>query len=311
MYTQESVSIFYSNFAPHKRKNAGMSMHPTLPYTLNLGGRLTTLHHPLVMGILNVTTESFYEASRTLSIEDAIPRVHKMIGEGADIIDVGGCSTKPGLLPVSEKEEMKRLAMVLTAIRDTLPEVILSVDTFRASVAERCVKDFGVQIINDVSSGKADARMFSTVAGLQVPYVLTCNKASWTELTYDLAEHIGQLHLMGVNDVIVDPGFGFGKTIDDNYRIMAHLEELHLLECPLLVGVSRKSMIYKHLGINPTEALNGTTALHTVALMKGAHILRTHDVRAAVEAVAITEKLKKLSETSDISESSEKTIHNS
>ena len=287
MYTQDSVSIFYSNFAPHKRKNAGMSMHPTLPYTLNLGGRLTTLHHPLVMGILNVTTESFYEASRTLSIEDAIPRVHKMIGEGADIIDVGGCSTKPGLLPISEKEEMKRLAMVLTAIRDTLPEVILSVDTFRASVAERCVKDFGVQIINDVSSGKADARMFSTVADLQVPYVLTCNKGSWTELTYDLAEHIGQLHLMGVNDVIVDPGFGFGKTIDDNYRIMAHLEELHLLECPLLVGVSRKSMIYKPLGITSEEALPGSLALAWEALATGAAILRVHDVAATRQILEV------------------------
>lgn len=308
MYTQESVSIFYSNFAPHKRKNAGMSMHPTLPYTLNLGGRLTTLHHPLVMGILNVTTESFYEASRTLSIEEAIPRVHKMIGEGADIIDVGGCSTRPGLPPVSEKKEMERLAMILTTIRSTVPEAILSVDTFRASIAERCVREFGVQMINDVSGGEADERMFATVADLQVPYVLTCNKGSWTELMYNLAERIGQLHLMGVNDVIVDPGFGFGKTLDDNYRIMAHLEELHLLECPLLVGVSRKSMIYKHLDITPTEALNGTTALHTVALMKGAHILRVHDVKAAREAILITEKLKAMSE---FSESSEKSTHNS
>ena len=308
MYTQDSVSIFYSNFAPHKRKNAGMSMHPTLPYTLNLGGRLTTLHHPLVMGILNVTTESFYEASRTLSIEEAIPRVHKMIGEGADIIDVGGCSTRPGLPPVSEKKEMERLAMILTTIRSTVPEAILSVDTFRASIAERCVREFGVQMINDVSGGEADERMFATVADLQVPYVLTCNKGSWTELMYNLAERIGQLHLMGVNDVIVDPGFGFGKTLDDNYRIMAHLEELHLLECPLLVGVSRKSMIYKHLDITPTEALNGTTALHTVALMKGAHILRVHDVKAAREAILITEKLKAMSE---FSESSEKSTHNS
>ena len=285
-----------------------MSMHPTLPYTLNLGGRLTTLHHPLVMGILNVTTESFYEASRTLSIEEAIPRVHKMIGEGADIIDVGGCSTRPGLPPVSEKKEMERLAMILTTIRSTVPEAILSVDTFRASIAERCVREFGVQMINDVSGGEADERMFATVADLQVPYVLTCNKGSWTELMYNLAERIGQLHLMGVNDVIVDPGFGFGKTLDDNYRIMAHLEELHLLECPLLVGVSRKSMIYKHLDITPTEALNGTTALHTVALMKGAHILRVHDVKAAREAILITEKLKAMSE---FSESSEKSTHNS
>ena len=187
---------------------------------------------------------------------------------------------------------MRRLGMALAAIRKVAPEAILSVDTFRASIAERCVREFGVQMINDVSGGKADERMFATVADLQVPYVLTCNKGSWTELMYDLAERIGRLHLMGVNDVIVDPGFGFGKTLDDNYRLMAHLEELHLLECPLLVGVSRKSMIYKHLDITPTEALNGTTALHTVALMKGAHILRVHDVKAAREAILITEKLK-------------------
>ena len=269
-----------------------MNMLRTIPYTLNVGGQLLSLERPLVMGILNATTESFYKASQMHTADAVAERALTMLCEGASIIDVGGCSTKPGLAPVSEGEEMRRLGMALAAIRTVAPEAILSVDTFRASIAERCVREFGVQMINDVSGGEADERMFATVANLQVPYVLTCNKGSWTELMYDLAERINRLHLMGVNDVIVDPGFGFGKTLDDNYRLMAHLEELHLLECPLLVGVSRKSMIYKHLDITPTEALNGTTALHTIALTKGAHILRAHDVKAAREAILITEKLK-------------------
>lgn len=297
-----------------------MYLLPTIPYTLNIGGQLLSLERPLVMGILNATTESFYEASQMHTADAVAERALTMLREGASIIDVGGCSTKPGLAPVSEEEEMHRLGMALAAIRKVAPEAIVSVDTFRASIAERCVRDFGVQIINDVSGGEADERMFATVSDRQVPYVLTCNKGSWTELMYDLAERIGRLHLVGVNDVIVDSGFGFGKTLDDNYRLMAHLEELHLLECPLLVGVSRKSMIYKHLDITPAEALNGTTALHTVALTKGAHILRVHDVKAAREAILITEKLKAISEFSEFSEpsessesskSSEKPTHNS
>lgn len=288
-----------------------MNMLRTIPYTLNVGGQLLSLERPLVMGILNATTESFYEASQMHTADAVAERALTMLREGASIIDVGGCSTKPGLAPVSEEEEMRRLGMALAAIRTVAPEAILSVDTFRASIADRCVREFGVQMINDVSGGEADERMFATVADLQVPYVLTCNKGRWTELMYDLAERIGRLHLMGVNDVIVDPGFGFGKTLDDNYRLMAHLEELHLLECPLLVGVSRKSMIYKHLDVNPAEALNGTTVLHAVALMKGAHILRVHDVKAAREAILITEKLKAMSEFSESSKSSEKPTHNS
>ena len=260
-------------------------------YTLNIGGRLLSLDRPLVMGILNATTESFYEASQAHTAEAIAERALMMLDEGASILDVGGCSTKPGLAPVSEEEEMHRLASALGAIRKVAPEAILSVDTFRASVAERCVKDFGVQMINDVYGGEADKQMFTTVARLQVPYILTA-ATPIARLTYSLAERINHLHLMGVNDIIVDPGFGFEKTLDDNYRLMAHLEELHLLGCPLLVGISRKSMIYKHLECTPEEALNGTTALHTIALMKGAHILRVHDVKAAVEAVEIVEKLK-------------------
>ena len=260
-------------------------------YTLNIGGRLLSLDRPQVMGILNATTESFYEASQAHTAEAIAERALTMLAEGASILDVGGCSTKPGLAPVSEEEEMRRLSVALEAIRKAAPDAIISVDTFRASVAERCVKEFGVQMINDVYGGDADELMFATVARLQVPYILTA-ATPLSQLTYSLAERINCLHLMGVNDIIVDPGFGFDKTLDDNYRLMAHLEELHLLGCPLLVGISRKSMIYKHLECTPEEALNGTTALHAVALMKGAHILRVHDVRAAVEAVAITTKIQ-------------------
>lgn len=270
-------------------------MHRHTSYTVNIGGHLHSLEKPWVMGILNATTESFYEASQMHTAEAIAERTLTMLAEGADIIDVGACSTKPGLAPVSEEEEMSRLAVALEAIRKVAPDAILSVDTFRANIAECCVKDFGVQIINDVYGGEADERMFDTVAKLQVPYILTSTRptlpAEGKSLMYSLAESIDRLHLMGVNDIIVDPGFGFGKTLDDNYLLMAYLEELHLLACPLLVGVSRKSMVYKHLGCTPNEALNGTTALHTIALMKGAHILRVHDVKAAVETVKIVEKV--------------------
>lgn len=267
------------------------------PYTLNVNGQLLSLQRPVVMGILNVTEESFYANSRTYTTAAIEQRTKEILDEGATIIDIGGCSTKPGLAPVSEEEEMQRLAMALSVVRATAPEAIVSVDTFRAAIAERCVKEFGVQIINDVSGGQADERMFATIADLQVPYVLTSSESQ--TLAYSLAESIDRLHLMGVNDIIVDPGFGFGKTLDDNYRIMTHLEELHLLGCPILVGISRKSMIYNLLETTPAEALNGTTALHAIALMKGAHILRVHDVKAAVEAVTITEKIKSSTEFSN------------
>ena len=272
-------------------------MHRKTLYTVNIGGRLLSLDKPWVMGILNATNESFYEASQMHNAEAIAEHALTMLAEGADIIDVGACSTKPGLAPVSEEEEMRRLAIALEAVRKAAPNALLSVDTFRANVAERCVKEFGVQVINDVYGGEADARMFDTVAKLQVPYILTSTRptlpAEGKSLIYSLAESIDRLHLMGVNDVIVDPGFGFGKTLDDNYLLMAHLEELHQLACPLLVGVSRKSMIYKHLDCTPNEALNGTTALHTIALMKGAHILRVHDVKAAVETIKIVEKINR------------------
>ncbi len=271
-----------------------MNMHRTIPYTLNIKGSPFSLEHPQVMGILNATTESFYEASRTTSRENIVSKAQAMIEGGASILDIGGCSTKPGLAPVSEDEELRRVSEALEAIRSELPEAILSVDTFRASVARHCVKEYGVQIINDVYGGQADEHMFDTIAELQVPYVLTYDGAPWSKLMYELAERIDRLRLMGVNDIIVDPGFGFGKTLDENYHLMEHLEELHLLGCPTLVGISRKSMIYKLLDSTPEEALNGTTVLNTVALIKGAHILRVHDVKAAAEAVKIVGKLKNI-----------------
>lgn len=286
-----------------------MTARNVLPYTLNVGGQLLSLQTPVVMAILNATQESFYAASRSFSAETIAQRVQEMLNEGATIIDMGACSTKPGLTPVSEQEEKSRLDIALKAVRKVAPDAILSIDTFRAPIAEWCVREYGVQIINDVSGGNLDKKMFDTVARLQVPYVLThsgygktdrtninknpmgTSKNLWQEMMYSLAERINHLHLMGINDVIVDPGFGFGKSLDDNYSLMAHLEELHALECPLLVGISRKSMINRLLDCTPDEALNGTTALHTVALMKGTHILRVHDVKAAVETIKITQKL--------------------
>lgn len=279
------------------------------PYTLNIDGKLHTLDKPLVMGILNATQESFYAASRAFAAGAVRTRVKELLDEGADIIDLGACSTKPGAAPVSEEEEMSRLNLALEIVRTEAPEAVISVDTFRASVAERCVKDYGVQIINDVSGGELDKRMFDTVADLQVPYVLTqsnygnccsninsssetSNAHLWKEMMLSLSDRISRLHLMGINDIIVDPGFGFGKSLDDNYHLMSHLEEFHLLGCPLLVGISRKSMIYNLLRCTPDEALNGTTALHTIALMKGAHILRVHDVKAAAEAVKLVKNIQ-------------------
>lgn len=283
--------IFFLVTLHKEMSTTSMNSHFALPHTLNLRGKLTPLEVPLVMGILNVTEESFYEASQMHTADAIRTRAQEIINEGGSIIDIGACSTKPGISPVSKEEELKRLEWALPIIREVAPEAILSIDTFRSSVAALCIERYGVQIINDVSGGEADAYMFDTVAQLQVPYILTYDGAP-EKLMYNLADRINRLHLLGVNDIIVDPGFGFGKTLDENYRLMAHLEGLNLLECPLLVGVSRKSMIYKHLGCTPEEALNGTTALHTIALIKGAHILRVHDVKTAVEAVQITQKLK-------------------
>ena len=237
-------------------------MKPISPIYINVKGRLLDLATPQVMGILNVTPDSFYSGSRMQTEEDIAARARQILDEGASIIDIGAYSSRPNAEHISAEEEMRRLRTGLEILNRNHPEAIISVDTFRADVAEECVKEYGVAIINDIAAGEMDHRMFQTVADL------------------------------GVKDIILDPGFGFGKTLEHNYELLAHLEEFHIFELPVLVGVSRKSMIYKLLGGTPQDSLNGTTVLDTVALMKGAHILRVHDVREAVEAVRITEKLK-------------------
>jgi len=273
--------------------------------TLNLRGQLIDLSQPQVMGILNVTPDSFYAASRVQEETAIRERAAQILSEGAAFIDVGAFSTRPGASEVSEDQEMERLDMALTTIRRSYPHALVSVDTFRAGVARRCVRDFGVQLINDVSGGLLDTTLFETVAELQVPYVLTHSggladtPATVSEtLVEDLcryfAEQLQRLYELGVADVILDPGFGFGKTLEQNYQLMHRLSDIVGLfpDNPMLVGVSRKSMVYKLLESNPEEALNGTTVLHTLALQAGAHILRVHDVREAVEVVKMIGQLK-------------------
>ena len=276
----------------------------TTPYTLNLGGRLLPLDRPRVMGILNATPDSFYDASRCGSEAVAIARrARAIIEEGGDIIDIGAYSSRPGADDVSPEEEWLRLDRALDTIRSLYPESILSVDTFRADIARRCVEQYGVQIINDISGGDLDPEMFDTVADLHTAYILMHMKGTpqtmqeaprynhlMADVTDYFARRIDRLHRLGVSDIVVDPGFGFGKTLDDNYRLLRRLDELRPLGKPLLVGVSRKSMIYRLLGTTPAESLTGTTALHTLALINGASILRVHDVREAVETSKIVSK---------------------
>ena len=285
-------------------------MKGLVPYTLNLGGSLMNLGEPQVMGILNVTPDSFYEKSRTFD-EDAILRRAKQIaGEGGSIIDIGAYSTRPGSADVDESEEMSRLRRALSVVRKAVPGMPVSIDTFRADVAKMCVEEYGAEIINDVSGGEGDKRMFSTVARLGVPYILMHIGGSIDNMHSDapltshadaevpymqsivsfLTERINRLHALGAKDIIIDPGYGFGKSLQQNYELLNRLEDLKVWQLPLLVGVSRKSMIYKLLDTDSSQALNGTTVCNTIALMKGATILRVHDVRAAVEAVKIVKQ---------------------
>ncbi len=274
----------------------------TTPYTLNCHGRLFALDRPQVMGILNVTPDSFYAASRQQTDDEIASRCRQIIDEGGTMIDIGAYSSRPGADDVSPEEEMARLRRGLTILRREVPEAVVSVDTFRADVAQMCVEEFGVDIINDISGGMMDKRMFHTVARLGVPYILMHMQGTPATMQaaphYDnllqevflyLSRRVKSLHDMGVNDIIIDPGFGFGKTVEHNFELMAHLEDFAELQLPLLVGISRKSMIYRTLGGSAAYALNGTTVLNTLALMKGAHILRVHDVMEAVEAVALVE----------------------
>lgn len=264
-------------------------MTPTSGFTLQVHGRLVDLSRPCVMGILNATPDSFFAGSRKQTERDISRRADEIVEQGGAIIDVGACSTRPGAGEVSEAEEMDRLRTALAAVRRVQPDAVLSVDTFRPDVARMAVEEYGAGIVNDVSES---ASMFAMVARLRVAYVLMSVRPSIETMLPVLADEVRQLHALGVRDVLIDPGFGFGKTLADNYRLLARMELLHSLRLPLLVGVSRKSMVYRLLDCSPDEALSGTTALHAVALAKGARVLRVHDVADAVAAVRVMEALR-------------------
>ena len=279
-------------------------MHQEYTKYLNVNGRLLDLSKPCVMGILNATPDSFYAGSRMQTEAQIARRVEQMAQEGAGIMDVGAYSSRPGAADVSAKDEMERLRTALGVVRRLQPDAIVSVDTFRADVARMCVEEYGAAIINDISGGELDKDMFATVARLQVPYVLMHMQGTPQDMQqrphYDslledvflyFARKVQQLRDLGVKDIILDPGFGFGKTLEHNYELLAHLEDFRIFELPLLAGVSRKSMIYRLLDTTPAEALNGTTVVHSICLLKGADILRVHDVRQAVEAVKIIMKM--------------------
>ncbi len=258
-------------------------------YTLNCNGRLLSLEEPCVMGILNVTPDSFYAQSRVQTERDIVLRARQILDEGGSIIDVGACSTRPDSTPASQEEEMERLRLALGTLRREMPDAIISVDTFRPDVARMAVEEYGADMINDVGTptNLSPVDMFRTVSRLGVPYIYMSRKSTMTEVLMDCAEVVDTLRSMGQKDIILDPGFGFGKTVEQNYEVLHELERMEMLHLPILVGVSRKSMIWKTLGCTPDEALNGTTVLNTIALMKGASILRVHDVREAVECVKI------------------------
>lgn len=278
-----------------------------MEYTINVGGRLMDMSSPKVMGILNVTPDSFFSGSRKQTEQEIADRCNQIIAEGGDIIDVGAFSTRPGAPEVSETEEMERLRYGLNILRCEQPDAVVSVDTFRPDVARMAVEEYGVAIVNDVSEGGITGvvnkplgwtqgdypEIFTMVARLGVPYILMSVKPNIKEMLLGFAHEVQQLRDLGVKDIILDPGFCFGKNLDDNYRLMEEMDKLKVLGLPLLVGVSRKSMIFKLIGGDPTTSLNGTTVLHTISLMKGANILRVHDVKEAAECVAIFERLKK------------------
>ena len=280
-------------------------MEITTARYINVNGSLLDLSQPRVMGILNVTPDSFYAGSRTQTEAEIVRRVKQIVSEGAAIIDIGAYSSRPNADNVSAREEMERLRMGLKILFEIQPDAVVSVDTFRADVARMCVEEYGVAIINDIAAGEMDANMFHTVAALNVPYIMMHMQGTPQSMQqhhhYDnllkegvmyFARKVQQLRDLGVKDIILDPGFGFGKTMEHNYELLSHLEEFRIFELPLLVGVSRKSMIYRLLDITPQEALNGTTVLDTICLLKGADILRVHDVKEAVETVRIVQAMR-------------------
>ncbi len=255
---------------------------------LNVGGRLLDLSQPCVMGILNCTPDSFYAGSRMQTEKEIAQCANRIIAEGGLMIDVGACSTRPGFVAVSSEEEMQRLRFALQVVRREQPDAIVSVDTFRPEVAKMAVEEFGVGIINDVGGGSEQhPPMFRLVAQLQVAYVLMSSAPTIRDMLLGFARQVQQLRDLGQKDIILDPGFGFGKTLEQNYEVLEAMDQLGIMELPVLAGLSRKSMIWRLLDITPDEALNGTTALNTVALLKGASILRVHDVKAAVEVVRL------------------------
>ncbi|MCZ6595965.1 MAG: dihydropteroate synthase [Bacteroidetes bacterium] len=275
-------------------------------YTLNCNGKLIDLVTPKVMGIINVTPDSFYDGGKAVTTAGIIDQAGKMLSEGATFLDVGGYSSRPDATKVSETEELKRVIPAIETLIAEFPEVIISIDSFRSAVVKEAIQA-GAAMVNDISGGKMDPEMFSTIARLQIPYILMhmrgtpqtmstqtdYNKVTREVLLY-FSERIALARKAGVNDIIADPGFGFSKTRPQNFELLKELELFKQLEIPLLIGISRKSMIYKTLMVTPKEALNGTTALHAIALLKGASILRVHDVKEAVECITLIENLKVL-----------------
>ena len=272
--------------------------------SLNLDGTIMNLSHPRVMGIINTTPDSFYDGSRVPEPGQAVEKAREMIEQGADILDVGAVSSRPGSEEISEKEELERLSPVLEALRNVFPDFPISVDTWRSGVARTVKERFRIHMINDISAGTLDPDMFATMAQLGIPYIMMHmqgtpptmqNDPAYENVVDDLlqffAERVYKLRKLGLNDIIIDPGFGFGKTLEQNYRLLGEFDSFQILELPLMAGISRKSMIYKVLESEPDQALNGTTAAHMAVLLKGANLLRVHDVAAAKETVKIFQQI--------------------
>ncbi|MBO7481005.1 MAG: dihydropteroate synthase [Bacteroidales bacterium] len=273
-------------------------------HSINIKGKLYDFSNPRIMGILNFTPDSFNPASRVVDNGEIKDRIEKMFADGADMIDFGGMSTRPNCEVISADEEWRRLVPALEIVAEHFSDRIFSIDTFRAEIARRAVVDYGISIINDISAGDADPKMFDVVADTHAPYIImhgapdptalhtsTEYKSFVNDILHFFSEKVNMLHSLGVSDIIVDPGFGFSKTVDQNYELMEHLGDFDIFELPLLVGISRKSMLWRYLNITVEQSLNGTTVLNTIALTKGANILRVHDVTEAVEALKICEKL--------------------
>ncbi len=273
-------------------------------HSINIKGKLYDFSNPSIMGILNFTPDSFNPASRVIDNGEIKERIEKMFADGADMIDFGGMSTRPNCEVISADEEWRRLVPALEIVSKHFSDRIFSIDTFRAEIARRAVVDYGISIINDISAGDADSKMFDVVAGTHAPYIImhgapdptalhtsTEYKSFMNEILHFFSEKVNKLHSLGVSDIIVDPGFGFSKTVDQNYELMEHLGDFDIFELPLLVGISRKSMLWRYLNITVEQSLNGTTVLNTIALTKGASILRVHDINEAVEALKICKKL--------------------